>query len=306
MNAEAGLLGHRVDEMRERGAAGQGEIDAAAEIVARDARSRYAGDAAGERRGVEPGAIDQVPAGELHLLGAADAQREPVIGDPAAFDRRAEDHHGAGRLGIALIGEHQRMAVDDAGRGRDEAADRGERRLDPAQLVGADIFEIADAVGHRAGADAVEQGELAFLASDDQLAEPLVRHAALGAIGVEHLAPGDAGARLETALRIIDAGMDDLAVARRSLEADAVFALQHHDLDAGARQRPRHREPDHPGADDDAFDVFSHAASARILRDAARQLKQSNWPRCKERIRRSAPGNRGPSSSRRATPRSDG
>src|SRR5205823_14435522 len=56
VDAEAGLFGHRIDEMRERRAAGQGEVDAAAEIVARDARRRYAGDAAGERRGVEPGA----------------------------------------------------------------------------------------------------------------------------------------------------------------------------------------------------------------------------------------------------------
>src|SRR5260221_4240218 len=162
------------------------------------------------------------------------------------------------------------MAVDDPGRGRDEAAERGERRLDPAKRVGAEEFEILDAVRRRLGADALEQAELALLAGDDELAQPFVRHAALGAIGVEHLAAGDAGARLETTPRIIDAGMDDLAVARGGLEADAVFALQHHHLDAGARQRPRHREPDHPGADDDAFDRFRHGY---ILRETRRHLK---------------------------------
>src|SRR6185437_11445549 len=52
IGTEAGLLRHRVDEMRERRLAGQGEIDATAKIVARDARRRDAGDAAGERRGV--------------------------------------------------------------------------------------------------------------------------------------------------------------------------------------------------------------------------------------------------------------
>src|SRR6185437_7704935 len=47
VDAEPGLLRHRVDEMRERRLAGQGEIDATAKIVARDARRRDAGDAAG-------------------------------------------------------------------------------------------------------------------------------------------------------------------------------------------------------------------------------------------------------------------
>src|SRR6185437_4328346 len=234
VDAEPGLLRHRVDQMRERRLAGQGEIDAAAEIVARDARRRYPGDAAGERRRIEPGAIDQHAAGEPHRLGAADFQLEPVGGGPAALDRRPADDHRASSLGVALIGEHQRMAVDDAGRGRDEAADRGEIRLKTAQRVGAEEFKIADAVRRRPLANAVEQRELALLAGDDELAEPLVLDAALGAIGIEHLAAGDAGARLEAAPRVVDAGMDDLAVARGGLEADAVFALEHHDLDAGA------------------------------------------------------------------------
>src|SRR6185437_10418753 len=100
----------------------------------------------------------------------------------------------------------------------------------------------------------------------------------------------DAGARLEAAPRVVDAGMDDLAVARGGLEADAVFAFEHHDLDAGARQRPRHREPDHPGADDDAFDRFRHDANSAgndALSQAA--IARLNFlSRLRERVRASS------------------
>jgi hypothetical protein len=172
---------------------------------------------------LEAAAIYQHTSIEPHRLGAADVELEPVPDDPAAFDRCPENHHGAGRFGVALIGEHQRVAVDDAGRRGDEAADRRKRRFDPAQLVGVDIFEIADAIGQRAPPASVEQGKLALLAGDDELAEPLVRHAALGAIGIKHLAPGAAGSCFEAALRVLDPGVDHLAKARRGLETDTVF-----------------------------------------------------------------------------------
>ena len=53
---------------------------------------------------------------------------------------------------------------------------------------------LVDAVGARRRLDLLDAGDLGLLGRDDQLAEPRVRHAALGAIGVEPLAAGDAGA----------------------------------------------------------------------------------------------------------------
>ena len=96
-------------------------------------------------------------------------------------------------LGVALVGEHQAVAVDDAGRGREQRAavqntsgsssrDRG--RLQP--------FEIGHAVGRGLGADLLERRLLGLGGGDDQLAAAPVRHAVLGAVGVELVLAGDA------------------------------------------------------------------------------------------------------------------
>ena len=109
-------------------------------------------------------------------------------------------------------------------------------------------------------------GKLRLVGGDDDLAEPRVRDAVVAAIGVEPPAALDAGRRLQTVLRIIDAAVDDLAVARRGLEPDRPGAVEDEHLAAGERQSPRRGKPDHPGADHDAFD-FVHAALHRL--DAA-------------------------------------
>ena len=65
------------------------------------------------------------------------------------------------------------------------------------------------------------------LGGNDQLAHAPVRHAALAAIAVEQAAPFYAAARFQRARRVIHAGVDDLAVARRRAGADGVGTLQH-------------------------------------------------------------------------------
>src|SRR3954452_1553705 len=100
-----------------------------------------------------------------------------------------------------------------------------------------------------------------LLGRDDQLSEPRVRHAVLGAIGVETLAAGDAGGGLEAAGGGVEAAMDDLAVARGGLEADRIGAFEHDDLVPGQRQRARRGQPDDPGADHDRFDLIHRSAS---------------------------------------------
>ena len=89
---------------------------------------------------------------------------------------------------------------------------------------------------------------------DDQLAAVDVRHALLGAVGVERLAAGDAEPRHEAAGRIVDAGVDHLAVARGGLGADAFGGFQDDHLAPGQRQRARHRQADDAGAHHDAID----------------------------------------------------
>ena len=88
-------------------------------------------------------------------------------------------------------------------------------------------------------------------------------HAMLAAIGIETLAAGDAARRLQAAGRIIEAAVDDLAVARGGLGADPVGAFEDDDLVPLQREGPRRRQADHPGPDDDRFDLFHRLSQWR-------------------------------------------
>ena len=78
----------------------------------------------------------------------------------------------------------------------------------------------------------------------------------LGAIGVEQAPAGDAGPRHQAALGVVDAGVNDLGIARAGLGADAFGGLDDDDLTAGKGKRPGDREADHTGADHHAIDSF--------------------------------------------------
>jgi hypothetical protein len=148
------------------------------------------------------------------------------------------------------------MAVDDSRRRRVERVRARKLGFQGARFVRADARDVGDAVGVRAGENRLERRQLRRIRRHDQLAAAPVRHAALGAVGVQALAPRDAGARLERARRIVDAGVDHLGVARAGVRADGVLGLEDHHLAAGERQRARHREAHHPGADDCGVDAI--------------------------------------------------
>ena len=86
-----------------------------------------------------------------------------------------------------------------------------------------------------------------------ELAASLVGHAEVIGERVEHRLALDAEPGLVEAGRIIDAGMDDFAIARTHTLADSAFFLDDDDLAPGERQRPRHGEPNDARADDETF-----------------------------------------------------
>src|ERR1051326_7527218 len=147
------------------------------------------------------------------------------------------------------------MAVDDAGRGRQQSRDAVEFGLHALRLWRREPFEIVDAIGARRGLDLLDAGDLVVAGRDDQFPEPGMRDAVLSAIGVEPFAAFAAAARLQAPLRIIEPAMDHLAVARRGLEPDRVGAFENDDLLPGARQGARRGATDNPGANDDCFDL---------------------------------------------------
>src|SRR6266850_7296160 len=101
-----------------------------------------------------------------------------------------------------------------------------------------------------------------FIAGDDELAAAPVGHAMLDAIFVQQGFAFDAGERLERALRVVDAGVDDFGIARAGMRAYGVLAFEDHHLATGEGERARDREADHPGADDDRVKLFHAAALA--------------------------------------------
>src|SRR5262249_36354098 len=90
-----------------------------------------------------------------------------------------------------------------------------------------------------------------------QFPQRLVRHAMVTAIVVKPMAALDAGGRFQAALWVIEPAVDDLAVARGSLEPDRVGLFEDDDLFPRQSQRPRRGEADHPGAHHYRFD-FVH------------------------------------------------
>ena len=138
---------------------------------------------------------------------------------------------------MPVEGDDNAPAVESAG--SSDRASEAERKL-----------QVRDAVGRGARGDGRQALRLVGRRGDDELAAPSERNAAFAAIGVERLAAGDAEARHQAAGGIVDAGVDDFAVARGGLRADRLGRLEHDDLAPGERQRTRDGEADHARAGD--------------------------------------------------------
>ncbi len=142
--------------------------------------------------------------------------------------------------------------------------DAEQLRLHGDRLVGADRHDVVHPGGERVLADLLQGRELGLVGRHDQLAAAPVVDAPLGAIAVEPFPPLDADLGLEAALGVIEAGVDDLAVARAGPGADQPLGLQHHHVAAGHGERPRDREAHHARADHCDFDLVHSAFHCRL------------------------------------------
>jgi hypothetical protein len=120
---------------------------------------------------------------------------------------------------------------------------------------GRQALECTHAVRLRLLQDQFELRLLGGLGRDDELADPPVRHTVGQAPGVEAGVAARAQRRLEAAGRVVDPGVDDLAVAAARLHAEPLVPLEEHDRPAARRELPRARQPDHAGPDDDDVSV---------------------------------------------------
>ena len=160
-----------------------------------------------------PGALTNIRHHNRVGIGAADREFEAGVLDPPRQYRGAQHDEGTRGLGIALVAEHQRVAVDDPGRRRTECGGAAQRRFETLGGCATQPFEVVDAVLPCRRRDRFEAIEFGFVGGDDQFAEPRVRYAALAAIGVEELAALNTPLHLEASRRVIDPAVDHLAVA---------------------------------------------------------------------------------------------
>ena len=90
-----------------------------------------------------------------------------------------------------------------------------------------------------------------------------MRDAALRAIAIQRVPSLDAEAGLERSGRVVDAGVDDLGVARAGVLADRALRFQHRHFAAGEGESSGDSQPDPAGADDGGIGEPGHACLIR-------------------------------------------
>ena len=173
-----------------------------------------------------------VQASRVHHRAGADPLSRSLQLDALRAGRAAGDGSARQQVRLALAGQsgqrpHQRLGLDDPGQWRPERGGCGDGRLTAPDEFTVDDFEIAGAVGAAARGQRLELRDLVRPAAGDQLAAARVRHAVPGAEPIERVAPLDAQAGLERAVRVVDAGVDHAAVVGARLHSGPRLPLQH-------------------------------------------------------------------------------
>ena len=136
-----------------------------------------------------------------------------AVGGLEPLDRRVEGNNPTVVLEVVGERQHEAVAVDNAGLGREHGGDAGERRLELHHLARRYHRYPLNAIGESLGVDRLEPKELVGVGRNHQLAALPVWHAVAGAKLVQHAAPGRAVAGAQRTRGIIKAGMDHFAVA---------------------------------------------------------------------------------------------
>lgn len=108
---------------------------------------------------------------------------------------------------------HQSCGVDDAGGRRQDRGHPTDFGFVLTQGTLVEPAEIMDTVGDTAAPDGFELIDLCRRDRDDELSDPPVTNATIGAVRVEQLASADAQTGLAAARRVVDPGMNDPGVA---------------------------------------------------------------------------------------------
>jgi hypothetical protein len=159
-------------------------------------------------------------------------------------------------LGFTQQGQHQAMAVDDAGGRRPECCLAVQRGLQTSCGQAVEKLKVIHTVGAGVGFHLGESANLLCRGGDHQLAATAVCDAVAPAEGIELVPPLNAHPRPEGPRGVVKTRMDDLAVAGTGGGAKGVLRFQDDDFTALQRQGAGTGQPYHTCADHDAVCLF--------------------------------------------------
>ena len=132
---------------------------------------------------------------ELGAIGCY--QFNSFLRNACVRQRRIEHYKTACVFKIALQGQHEPVAVNDAGAGGMQGRNALQCGLQRSGLVTVKPAQVRDAVGLCPFVNALQTRALLLCRGYQQLAAALVAYAPFTGIGVEHVAPLDTQAGLE-------------------------------------------------------------------------------------------------------------
>ena len=147
------------------------------------------------------------------------------------------------------------MAVHDTGAGRKQGRFTFQIRLHGARLRTREQRQVGYTVGQPGSTNTSQLSILIRRRRHDQFAAALVADRAFFAIGVQQILAAHAQLRLERSLRVINAGMDNLAIARTGTGTDCASRLQHQHLAPPQRKLTCHGQTHHAGANHDTVQL---------------------------------------------------
>ena len=224
----------------------------------RDGRRGQPFDAGRHLGGVQAGGVDQDSRVQFQGRFAADADPPEAAVAPGSPKGAAQGQGGAGAFGFAQQGQHEAVAVHDAGGRGEQGGAAAQGRFQGPGLGGVETVQVRYAVGLALALQGVEAGFLGRRGGDDELAAGPVGHLVGAAEFVEQFPPPQAQGRLMGAARVVEAGVDDFAVAGAGLLAESGVLFHHHRVDAAPRQFPGAGQAHHPGADHHRSRPFRH------------------------------------------------
>ena len=225
--------------------------------------TRHSGDRTRHRLRAEARRIDHDTCGNLRRIRSSSLNDQPPCGGSAGNHRRLQSQHRIVPLRVAQQSQHEGVGIDDARRRRKQRLRYGKRRFESARLIAAEPGQIHDAVGLGLLLDGRKISDFAFGRRRQYFAAAPVRYAIFSAKSVKHRLALDAQACLVETGRVVDAGVNDFAVAGTCPRANDPLAFEHDHFVPRARQCACDRKTDDARADHQTFYRIHKAETLR-------------------------------------------